>query len=600
VTNDVVSPVDPTAPSAVEVEEGATRADAAELLQRFLPVLRFNEGEYFLPMSVDDYLPQCQLWKREGRRRHRLRADVGELDRDRLAEITGGSADGWSLQYVTEPMKRHDVVGWRLDPDRPRFRGGSRLGSVGVFGRFIDAGMRFTLLLRGSVASGSEAAAEVAARPFRTAGEHVCYGRAFDQAGYIVVQYWFFYPFNDWRSRAHGVNDHEADWEQVTVFAAEEPDGRIEPRWVVFSAHDEVGDDLRRRWDDPDLTLVGEHPVVFAGLGSHSGAYLSGDYLLTVDRNALGHLYTVGRRIARVLLPWARETDSGAVGAPYIDYARGDGEVVGVGGRTLRCELIDDTTVWVHGYRGLWGRDTEDPFGGERGPAGPRYERSGMVRASWRDPVGWSGLGKVPPTEQAAAEIRRRRAEQLDEELRTLAAERAAQLDVARSAHLLGEPAVALEATLAETTRQLDQRRDERRELERPTPAATPGPHDHLRHRRLPMAEDSTARHRVLMVWSAISTPLVLIAVTLAVLPLGPSVTLLAGISLFIIFAIEATARRRLFSYVVTLVVVVAALIALGFVVVGLLSAWRFTVAALLLTAAVLVAVLNLSELRRQ
>ena len=40
---------------------------------------------------------------------------------------------------------------------------------------------------------------------------------------------------------------------------------------AVFSAHDEVGDDLRRRWDDPDLTLVdGDHPVVFAGIGSLS------------------------------------------------------------------------------------------------------------------------------------------------------------------------------------------------------------------------------------------------------------------------------------------------------------------------------------------
>jgi hypothetical protein len=367
----------------------------------------------------------------------------------------------------------------------------------------------------------------------------------------------------------------------------------------VFSAHDEVGDDLRRRWDDPDLTLVGEHPVVFAGLGSHSGAYLPGDYLLTVDRNALGHLYTVGRRIARILLPWARETDSGAVGAPYIDYARGDGEVVGIGGRTLRCEVIDDTTGWVVGYRGLWGRDTEDPFGGERGPAGPRYERSGNVRASWHDPVGWSGLGKVPPTEEAAAQVRRRRAEQLDDELRTLVAERDAHLDVARSAFLLGEPAIEAEAMLTDTTRLLDQRRDERRDLDHPTPTTT-GPHDHLRHRRLPMVEDSTARHRVLMVWSAISTPLVLISVMLAVLPLGPSVTVLAAISLFVIFAIEATARRRLLSFVVTVVVMAVVLVVIGAIVVGLISTWRFTVAALLLGAAILVGVLNLSELRRQ
>ena len=43
--------------------------------------------------------------------------------------------------------------------------------------------------------------------------------------------------------------------------------------------------------------------------------------------------------------------------------------------------LADDTT-WVVDYRGLWGNDTADPLGGERGPAGPRYERSTEVRHS--------------------------------------------------------------------------------------------------------------------------------------------------------------------------------------------------------------------------
>ena len=61
------------------------------------------------------------------------------------------------------------------------------------------------------------------------------------------------------------------------------PGQEPELAWVAFSAHDEVGDDLRRRIDDPDLELVdGTHPVVYAGAGSHSGAYLPGDYIVTV------------------------------------------------------------------------------------------------------------------------------------------------------------------------------------------------------------------------------------------------------------------------------------------------------------------------------
>jgi hypothetical protein len=89
--------------------------------------------------------------------------------------------------------------------------------------------------------------------------------------------------FDDWRSRAYGVNDHEADREQVIVYLAEQVDGPPRPAWAVFSAHDETGDDLRRRRGDPDLTLVGDHPVAHAGLGSHSGACLTGEYLTSFE-----------------------------------------------------------------------------------------------------------------------------------------------------------------------------------------------------------------------------------------------------------------------------------------------------------------------------
>ena len=79
-----------------------------------------------------------------------------------------------------------------------------------------------------------------------------------------------------------------------------------------------------------------------------------------------------------------------------MDYARGDGRSIGPGqGDPWYPEVIDDDTGWVRGFRGLWGHDTRDRLGGERGPAGPRYERDGTVRASWAGPVGWAGLAKV-------------------------------------------------------------------------------------------------------------------------------------------------------------------------------------------------------------
>jgi hypothetical protein len=571
------------------------------ILARFQPILRFTDGEYFLPMSVDDYLPHCRLWSHPGRRSRACAADVGELDRDGLVALSAGSSTSWSLQYATDPMSRSEVVAWRLDPARPRFSGASRLGSVGVLGRLIDAVMRLTLLARGKVASGTEASAEVQYRQHKLNHEHTCYTRAFRQDGYLVLQYWFFYAFNDWRSRAHGVNDHEADWEQVTIFCSERA-GEVTPRWVVYSAHDEKGDDLRRRWDDPDITRVGEQVVVFAGLGSHSGAYLAGDYLVTFDRDSLGHLYTVGRRISRLLLPWTRADERDAVGAPYIDYARGDGEVIGEGTRTWRREPIDDDTPWVVDYEGLWGHDTEDPFGGERGPAGPRYERGGIVRRSWANPVAWAGLDKVPPDDDAIDEVVSRRREELDSLLDAERERHDRLVDHLRAAATAGADVQAAQAALTAQAADLEQLTEERRRLTVATTAqrAPAAPHDHLRHRRTPMEVQPTVRHRVLTTWSTLSTPLLLLTLAALALPLGASVVTFALVSLAVIFALEALARRRLVSFLLTAIIVTITVMISVSIIVGLLIEWRYTVAALLVVGAMVVLVLNLAELRRR
>ena len=43
--------------------------------------------------------------------------------------------------------------------------------------------------------------------------------------GWICLHYLFFYFMNDYRSTFNGVNDHEADWEQVFIYLEETPDG---------------------------------------------------------------------------------------------------------------------------------------------------------------------------------------------------------------------------------------------------------------------------------------------------------------------------------------------------------------------------------------
>jgi hypothetical protein len=243
---------------------------------------------------------------------------------------------------------------------------------------------------------------------------------------------------NDWRSTFAGVNDHEADWEQITLFLTEPDEAGPQLAWVAFSAHDEMGDDLRRRVDDPDLELIdGTHPVVHAGAGSHSGAYLPGDYIVTVAPPPLERLTRWWRRITRVIMPGrrAREQRSG-IGLPFIDYRRGDGRSVGPGTEQLWTPVvIDDETPWVRDYRGLWGYDTRDPFGGERAPAGPRYERDGSIRPAWDRPGAWAGLDKVPPTQTDEVAALQHRAGDIEVELGAAQVRLADEISRLRSLH---------------------------------------------------------------------------------------------------------------------------------------------------------------------
>ena len=71
--------------------------------------------------------------------------------------------------------------------------------------------------------------------------------------GKLALQYWFFYPFNDFN------NTHEGDWEMIQlVFDA--PDARaalgVDPVEVGYSSHEGAE---RAAWDDEKLELVAGH-----------------------------------------------------------------------------------------------------------------------------------------------------------------------------------------------------------------------------------------------------------------------------------------------------------------------------------------------------
>ncbi len=593
--------------------------DDLSLLRQYEPVLRLTKGELFMPTAVGPYVAYCSLWAGEQDAEATCVVAGGELSLERLCQegITHQER-ALSLRFVREPLGRTEYRRWRREP-RERLDATTRFTTTGMFGRLIDAGFRGSLLVRGKVAAGLAAAAEIAYREELEADRFTYYGRVVREGGYICLQYWLFYAMNDWRSTFSGVNDHEADWELITVYLTAAPGHAPQPRWVALSSHEHQGDSLRRRWDDPELRRQGNHPVAFAGAGSHSGAFVPGDYVISVDPQPLRAAIAFARRARRLLAPWRTDAESASgFGIPFIDYARGDGLAIGPEQEAQwQAVLIDDDTSWVRDYIGLWGLDTYDRFGGERAPAGPRYERDGSVRFAWANPLGWAGLLKVPSGDEEADELLTDRVRALERELRDLddAIDRerstlrglltqARSLEVHDYARRLadarrGEVAQhedKLNEMVEHRARLAEERRIHLDTLRRPQPAEHP--QAHLTARYGPRSEEQAQRRYFLKLWAVVSTPLLLagVIVILVAPPLAWATTVVLLIAAFL--GVEAFAHRRFFSYVGSVLLLVTVIVVTAGFLVLFRQHWRLALSVVIGVAAVALLAGNLRDLR--
>ncbi len=385
-----------------------------DLLCRYEPVLRFTRGEIYFPTDIERYVQACSLWvSHADGHEERLLAE-GEVNLRNLAEqrhLEPGVVqylkfvDDLSLSDIT----RQVIKGQRLAAralDRGWEPGQGRLARVGYLSRLVDALFTLTLLARGKVPGATAAVAERESRRIQEDAEkYVYYARVIRDGGWIGLQYWYFYHYDDWRTGFNGVNDHEADWETILVFLYTKPDGEIIPRWVVYSCHDFYGDDLRRRWDDDqELERIGDHPVAYIGAGSHAAYYRPGEYLISSPIPLFARLNPLldglqkfwDRLLRRQNRAQRRRHNLLAI--PFVEYARGDGASIGPGqSQEWQAVLLNPPQPWLLDYRGLWGLYARDPTGGENAPAGPMYNRDGTPRSAWYDPLAYAGLAAVPP-----------------------------------------------------------------------------------------------------------------------------------------------------------------------------------------------------------
>ena len=585
--------------------------EAAEaLLRRFEPVIRSTKGDKFYPMDVEPYVRACSLWVQRPGEEAVCVVPGGKLDLDRLAQQPLDEAGAVHFLKFTDPQdlagpgtrgRRFRMFGRRaargLRESREAFRAGrGRLARVGYVSRFVDALYSITLLTRGRVPGESAAAASVSYERIMAEGEHYRYhGRVTRQDGWVVLQYWLFYPFNDWRSGFFGANDHEADWEKIFVYLSESDEGEVSPEWVAYAAHNYTGDNLRRRWDDPEVEKVGEHAVIYVGAGSHASYYAPGEYLTELNiplpaplartANAVRGFWK--ERLGQYAGEGEEEGGPGNLHIPFVDYARGDGLSIGAGsdrGWDPPRLMLDPPPRWVSGYRGLWGLYARDPFEGEDAPAGPMYNRDKSVNRAWYDPVGWAGLDKVPPPDEALEATLARRADfearcaalrtEIDnksQQLKKLGVEVAALRDRSH----LDTPHEEGARRLAELSREVDRLRarlatDEAvsKSLDEYADRLKAGERDparsHISHAHRPASEDELRVSRVAEAWAAASVSLMLISfVGIALFEREHLMSMLV-LSIALFAFVEAGFRGRLVNLVSSVnigLAVVAALI---------------------------------------
>ena len=185
------------------------------------------------------------------------------------------------------------------------------------------------------------------------------YGAVFRRGNRIALEYWLFYPFDLYSPTVPPGEiwqDHEADWEAVTVLL----DTKRKPLLVGTSRH--CGG-ASRAW--PSVTRRGTRPVVFVALGSHASYFAPGS--ISLEKRCWPTVALAVFKAYKVAL---------------VDHV--------ATGRTIASAQVVPITAtspsWMT-FAGAWGETqyvhfpNNAPFAYGLGPSGPAFH------ALWRQPV---------------------------------------------------------------------------------------------------------------------------------------------------------------------------------------------------------------------
>jgi hypothetical protein len=594
-----------------------------ELLRKFEPVVYYTKGEQFFPTEVEHYVKECSLWEHHPEGPDQILVEQGKVTLEKLIEPRQAAfgtirylrfVEALSLAEAAQVLASQAALRRKIGS---YFRAGiGRLARGGFLPRLADGLFSLSFLLRGKVSAADAAAAELDYNAILEEDpRYTYYGRVVRHNGWIALQYWFFFCFNSWRSGFHGVNDHESDWEMITLYLYEQ-DGQLVPEWAAYASHDFKGDDLRRRWDDQDeLKIENGHPVVNAGAGSHASYFRPGEYQAEVNLPLPGWLQGMLQAWNKFWTETLGQPAGNAFHVPFVDFARGDGLRIGPDGpQTWSPVLVNESTPWVSQYRGLWGLFARDPISGENAPAGPMYNRDGSPRGSWYDPLGFAGLDKVPPPPQAlrmleedCQEVSKRQAElekRIPDRADLLQCQGIKLKGMEGNPHL-AKQYVALEKeimTLSNEVRSLRREYSENsallegflKRLEGMKAGRQDEPHAHIHHLAVPDNPTDVLRFdRAAETWAAVSLSLLLFVIA-GLIFFAPHF-IWAGLAIILIlFVVAESILRGAFVQTVGRITLILAMVAL---VILFVHFWKWIILAALLAMGISLMVQRLREL---
>lgn len=193
--------------------------------------------------------------------------------------------------------------------------------------------------------------------------------------GGISIQYWFFYPYNDFIA---GFN-HEADWEHITV----QLNSSQQPSTLTYAAHHDP-----RTWQAYQVSWYnGTHPQVWVADGSHASYASEGECDGAYPEGTSESCWT---NLDQRWFTWSggQGYDRGLQGGGLVNA--GEMPQTGTSKRPMPGQ------DWLR-YSGRWGEN--GTMDNTSGPQGPGYQTAG-----WAPDFG-TGCGEASCTPVAAAYV---------------------------------------------------------------------------------------------------------------------------------------------------------------------------------------------------